>query len=164
MGDAMDRLVRGTAKLEPEILDELGIMVRLDDAVTDYAIANNKAVDSITQFERRQAFLNATIEQGTKKFDEIAEVVDANPYDKLAASFSDLSHELIELVSKGLIPLIDLLSSSPWPFPSFSRIWRRRCTFYSSFNTSSIGWTKILSRTSYYGLKKGRKSSFIRIC
>ena len=113
MGDAMDRLVRGTAKLEPEILDELGIMVRLDDAVTDYAIANNKAVDSITQFERRQAFLNATIEQGTKKFDEIAEVVDANPYDKLAASFSDLSHELIELVSKGLIPLIDLLSSSP---------------------------------------------------
>jgi len=32
MGDALDRLVRGTAKLEPEILEELGILVRLDEA------------------------------------------------------------------------------------------------------------------------------------
>ena len=37
LNDAFDRLVRGAAKLEPEILDELGIMVRLDDAVRDYA-------------------------------------------------------------------------------------------------------------------------------
>ena len=32
MTDALNRLVRGAAKLEPELLDELGIMVRLDDA------------------------------------------------------------------------------------------------------------------------------------
>ena len=31
VGDAVDRLTRGAAKLEPEILDELGIMVRLDE-------------------------------------------------------------------------------------------------------------------------------------
>ena len=37
MTDALDRLVRGAAKLEPEILDELGIMVRLDDATEKYA-------------------------------------------------------------------------------------------------------------------------------
>ena len=30
-------LTRGAIKLEPEILDELGIMVRLDDAVENYA-------------------------------------------------------------------------------------------------------------------------------
>ena len=33
LNDAFDRLTRGAIKLEPEILDELGIMVRLDDAV-----------------------------------------------------------------------------------------------------------------------------------
>ena len=33
LADALDRLTRGAIKLEPEILDELGIMVRLDDAV-----------------------------------------------------------------------------------------------------------------------------------
>ncbi|MAA92136.1 MAG: hypothetical protein CMQ57_01205, partial [Gammaproteobacteria bacterium] len=32
LADAQDRLVRGVAKLEPEILDELGILVRLDAA------------------------------------------------------------------------------------------------------------------------------------
>ena len=113
MGDALDRLVRGTAKLEPEILDELGIMVRLDDAVSDYAISLLKSADSLTQFERRQAFLNATIEQGSKKFSEISNVVEVNPYDKLSASFSDLSHTIIEVVSKGLVPLIEILSSNP---------------------------------------------------
>ena len=114
MGDALDRLVRGTAKLEPEILDELGIMVRLDDAVREYATANNIATDSITQFDRRQAFLNATIEQGAKKFDEIANVVDVNPYDKLAASFSDLAKTLTTVISVGLEPFINFLNSSPF--------------------------------------------------
>ena len=101
--DSFNRLVRGVTKAEPELLDELGIMVRLDDAVRDYALANGIAADSITQFDRRQAFLNATITQGTKKFQEIATVVEVNPYDKLAASFSDLAKTLTTLLSTGLV-------------------------------------------------------------
>ena len=92
MSDAMDRLVRGTAKLEPEILDELGIMVRLDDATAEYAITLKKSVQDLTQYERRMAFLTATNEQGLKKFGELAESVSVNPYDKLAASFKNLSN------------------------------------------------------------------------
>ena len=59
MADAMDRLIRGAAKLEPEILDELGIMVRLDEAAENYARSLNKNVNELTQFERRMAFTNA---------------------------------------------------------------------------------------------------------
>ncbi len=95
MGDALDRLVRGTAKLEPEILDELGIMVRLDDAVQDYADRLGLAAGQVTQFDRRQAFLNATIEQGLKKFEDLSQGVDSNPYDKLAASLADLQKAFI---------------------------------------------------------------------
>ena len=58
LGDSVDRLIRGVAKLEPEILDELGIMVRLDTAVENYAAQINKSASSLTDFERRQAFLN----------------------------------------------------------------------------------------------------------
>ena len=83
MADAMDRLTRGAAKLEPEILDELGIMVRLDDAVDNYARTMNKSVGDLTQFERRQAFTNAIIEDGRNKFDALAEAVDASPYAQL---------------------------------------------------------------------------------
>ena len=113
MGDAMDRLVRGTAKLEPEILDELGIMVRLDDAVRDYAAQLGVAKESMTQFQRRQAFLNASIEQGEKKFGDVADSIDTNPYDKLAATFADLTKSALSLVNTVLTPLITFLSSSP---------------------------------------------------
>ena len=99
MGDALDRLVRGTAKLEPEILDELGIMVRLDDAVSEYADRLGIAAGSLTQFDRRQAFLNATIEQGLKKFEDLSEGVDANAYDKLASALANLQKEVIKAVS-----------------------------------------------------------------
>ena len=99
MGDALDRLVRGTAKLEPEILDELGIMVRLDDAVRVYSDRLGIAVGSLTQFDRRQAFLNATIKEGLEKFEDLSKSIDANPYDKLAASLADLQKAFIKGLS-----------------------------------------------------------------
>ena len=37
MSDAFQRVVRGAAKLEPELLDELGIFTRIDPAVRKYA-------------------------------------------------------------------------------------------------------------------------------
>lgn len=113
MGDALDRLVRGTAKLEPEILDELGIIVRLDDATRDYAATLDKTAADLTTFERQQAFLNATTEQGLKKFGDIADTLDANPYDKLAASFANLAQTGLELANKVLVPIVDLLAQSP---------------------------------------------------
>jgi hypothetical protein len=113
MEDALTRLVKGTAKLEPEILDELGIMVRLDDAVRTYAASIGKSDDQLTQFERRQAFLNATIEQGAKKFGDVADAIDPNAYDQLAASFADLTKQGLILVNNVLSPLITFLASTP---------------------------------------------------
>jgi hypothetical protein len=111
--DALDRLVRGTAKLEPEILDELGIIVRLDQATREYAASLGKTAGQLTQFERQQAFLNATITQGLSKYEKIAQTVDPNPYDRLAAAFTDLTKASVEFVNKGLIPIIEFLSESP---------------------------------------------------
>ena len=112
MGDAMDRLTRGTAKLEPEILDELGIMVRLDDATTEYAATLGKTADDLTQYERRQAFLNATLEQGQKKFKDVIEAADTNPYDRLAAAMNNLVKSGLTLVNKVLGPLASMLANS----------------------------------------------------
>ena len=56
LNDAFDRLTRGAIKLEPEILDELGIMVRLDDATEAYADTIGKTASQLTQFQRQQAF------------------------------------------------------------------------------------------------------------
>ena len=112
MGDAMDRLIRGTAKIEPEILDELGIFVRLDDAVKDYAESMGKTAGQLTQTERRQAFLNTTLTQGALKFANISDSVDVNPYDRLSASFDALSKTLIRIFDVVLRPFVEFFAGS----------------------------------------------------
>ena len=37
MGDSLDRIFRGAIKLEPELLDEIGLFVRVDEASEKYA-------------------------------------------------------------------------------------------------------------------------------
>jgi len=116
MGDALDRLTRGAIKLEPEILDELGIMVRLDDATETYAAQLGKAATQLTRFERQQAFMNAIITEGETKFGDIADSIDPNSYDKLSAAFADLAREGLNLLNNLLIPLINFLTASPGIF------------------------------------------------
>ena len=103
MGDAFDRLTRGAIKLEPEILDELGIMVRLDDAVETYATSLNKSAGALSQVERRQAFMNAILVQGEAKFGDIADSIDNSVYDRLAASFADLTKGIFTFVNETLM-------------------------------------------------------------
>jgi len=109
MGDALDRLTRGAIKLEPEILDELGIMVRLDDATERYAAQLGKTASQLTRFERQQAFMNAIITEGEAKFGAIADAIDPNEYDKLAATFADLTKDFLNFLNSGIIPLIGYL-------------------------------------------------------
>ena len=112
MTDAMDRLTRGAAKLEPEILDELGIMVRLDDATETFAATMGKTASELSQFERRMAFTNAIIEQGTSKFAALSAVVDPNPYDKLAAAFDNLSKTLLGGLNTAFAPFANFLADN----------------------------------------------------
>jgi len=111
LADSLDRLIRGTAKLEPEILDELGIFVRLDDAVSEYAISLNKSASALTDTERRQAFLNKALGQGLRKFGDLSEI-EANPYDKLYANFEELRKGFLNIVNTVAGPVVNLLANS----------------------------------------------------
>jgi len=112
--DAFDRLTRGAIKLEPEILDELGIMVRLDDAVEKYAAQLGKGVNSLTQMERRQAFMNEILEQGAAKFGDIADATDSTAYAKLGATFGDLTTDIFTFLNEStkLNFVVNLLAGS----------------------------------------------------
>jgi hypothetical protein len=111
MPDALSRLSRGITKIEPELLDEIGLFVKVDDAVTIYARSVGKAASQLTDFERRHAFAMLAIEQGEKKFGVIE--MDSNPYSKLLASITNLSQKILETINVALGPLIGILSSSP---------------------------------------------------
>ena len=111
--DSLARLTRGVTKLEPELLDELGIMVRIDEASQKYAATLGKQASELSNFEKRQAFLNAALEEGERKFGAIGESVDSNPYDKLAATFQNLAKTIFGLVNTVIAPLASFLASSP---------------------------------------------------
>jgi hypothetical protein len=91
--DSFQRITRGAIKLEPELLDEIGIFTRLDPAVEKYAASLNKSVAQLTQFERRQAFVNGIIEDGTKAFADVSLEAGSTQekFEKLIASFSNLA-------------------------------------------------------------------------
>lgn len=111
MPDAISRLSRGISKLEPELLDELGIFTKIDKATQDYARSVGKTAASLSDFEKRQAFATAVLKEGLDKFSAID--ISANPYDKLLASLQNLGQGALEIVNKVLTPLVNALSQNP---------------------------------------------------
>jgi len=111
MPDAISRLSRGIAKIEPELLDELGIYVKIEDATRNYALALGKPASALTDFEKRQGFANAVLEQAEKKFNNIK--IDSNPYAKLSASLANLAQTGLEAINKFIGPVVKLLSENP---------------------------------------------------
>lgn len=110
MSDAVSRLTRGITKLEPELLDELGIFTKVGKATEDYAKSVGKSVTSLTDFERRQAFANAVLEEGRQKFGEIA--MESNPYDQLLASLKDVAQNILSVVNTVVAPIAKLLADN----------------------------------------------------
>jgi len=111
MGDSMDRLTKGIAKVQPELLDELGIMARVIPSQEKYARELGKSVSALTDFEKKQAFANAVLEEGERKFSSIT--IDTNPYTQLSASLANVAQSGLELVNKVLGPLAEGLAKSP---------------------------------------------------
>lgn len=111
MSDAISRISRGITKLEPELLDELGLFTKTGKAAEEYARSVGKSVSQLTDFERRASFANAVLAEGEDKFGSIQ--LDTNPYTKLLASVRDLAQTFLDFVNKALVPAVNLLSSSP---------------------------------------------------
>jgi len=111
LGDSLDRVFKGALKAEPELLDELGIILRLEPATQKYAAAIGKTVQSLSTFEKQQAVANEVIEQGLSKFGELAES-DVNPYDKLLASLKDLGTNVARVFNTIIMPAINFMSDN----------------------------------------------------
>ena len=112
--DAFTRVTRGAAKLEPELLDELGIFTRIDPAVEAYAAKLNVATSSLTKFEKRQAFVNAVIEEGQRKFSSIDTTIPSSQksIEQLIVALTDLAKTFGQLVANVLTPLADFFSKN----------------------------------------------------
>ena len=90
--DSLNRLIRGTTKAEPELLDELGIILRLETAAENYGLKIGKLGKDLSIFEKSQAVVNEVLEQGETKFGDFN--TELNEFSKLAKSFDDLLNKI----------------------------------------------------------------------
>ena len=114
MTDSFQRLVRGTTKAEPELLDELGIILRLEPALKNYATSIGKSKDSLNQFEKSQAIANEVLGQAESKFGIIAKTMDPAGFalQKFLKAFDDLMKSVKTGITNFLIPIIDFFGKN----------------------------------------------------
>ena len=89
--DSFNRLIRGVTKAEPELLDELGIILRLDIATRKFANANGLIAEKLTISQRRAAVFEEVQRQLIANFGAMEQEADKllNPFDRLATKISD---------------------------------------------------------------------------
>ena len=108
--DSFDRLVRGASKAEPELLDELGITLRLEEATERYAQAIGKNRKELTTYQRSQAVLIETQRQLNENFGDVDAIT--NPFIKLSKTFEDLVKDVTGAVLPVFSAFADIISRS----------------------------------------------------
>lgn len=96
--DAIDRAFRGIAKQEVEVLDEIGVVTRLDDAFAKYAATLGTTADKLTIVQRRIALTNEVIAQQEERFSGIT--IDSSGYELVAVSVGNAMDSILMNVAK----------------------------------------------------------------
>ena len=112
--DSFNRLTRGITKAEPELLDELGIVLRLEPAMKAYATSIQKNVSDLTQFEKSQAVANEVLEQAESKFGSITKIMDPSAFalQRFAVAFDELVIKIQKGTANFMIPIMEFASKN----------------------------------------------------
>lgn len=107
---SVESLITGIGRQSRLMLDNIGIIVKADEAYESYANKLGITKDELTDADKKQAFLTATMESARAKVESLGDEVLTNQdsYDKLSASASDLASEL----GTSLQPLLTSLAGA----------------------------------------------------
>lgn len=101
MDDALNRVTRGVAKQEVEILDDLGITINLTKAQNDYAKALGTTADKLTTTQKQQAYLQGVLAQSEKSFGFLTESdLGATNIEILGAKFDELANSARQAIAE----------------------------------------------------------------
>ena len=101
---SVESLITGIGRQSRLMLDNIGIIVKTEDAYKRYAAELKKNVDALTDSERKQAFLNATLEAAEEKLGRAgAEVLSA---DMQLQAFSVSTEELTLRMGEAFLPVL----------------------------------------------------------
>lgn len=100
--ESLERMVNGIAKLETEILEELGILTTLQVALRDWEIQTGRNSDKLTQQEKITIFFNRVLEEAERKVGRLGEESEtaSRPIEQLAAFIENVKDRTSEAVAE----------------------------------------------------------------
>lgn len=112
--DSFNRLTRGITKAEPELLDELGIILRLDTATRNYKEALG-ITGELTAFQRSQAVSNEVLAQAEEKYGRVLDATGrtTNSFAQLATAFEEITNSIRNFAVDFLNPIAATLKEMP---------------------------------------------------
>ncbi|MFP9071949.1 hypothetical protein ACLI1Z_15590, partial [Enterococcus faecalis] len=118
MTDALNRVIKGVSKQEIELLDELGVTIRLNDAYENYVKQLNATstgikytVDSLTTYQKQQAYANEVIAESTRRFGYLDDALKATSWEQFAANANSALRSLQQSAATYLNPVMDTLNT-----------------------------------------------------
>lgn len=118
MTDALNRVVKGISKQEIELLDELGITIRLNEAYDAYVKQLNMTsngvkytADSLSSYQKQQAYANKVVEQSTKLFGNLDHVLAATPWETFATNADTALKRVQMSAAKYLAPVANWVNT-----------------------------------------------------
>ena len=105
---SIESLVTGIGRQSRLMLDNIGIITKVDDANKAYARTLKKNVSELTDSEKKQAFLNATMEAAREKVALLGAEVETtqDKMDSFDAAMSDLSANIGQALGVAFLPLM----------------------------------------------------------
>lgn len=111
MGFMLESITTGVGRMSVEILDNLGITVKLEEVYQKHAATLGKNAEALSDVEKKQAVLNAVMVQG-KKLIEATGATDkvfiplTARLGQVRAAFQNMTDD----ISKGLTPVLNVLT------------------------------------------------------
>tara|TARA_R100000808_G_scaffold22905_1_gene50207 strand:+ start:2313 stop:4139 length:1827 start_codon:yes stop_codon:yes gene_type:complete len=98
---SVESLITGIGRQSRLMLDNIGIIVKADQAYDDYAKKLRISTDQLTDAQKKQAFLQATMEAARSKVSQLGEetLSTQDSYDKLSASTFDATTSMGNFIS-----------------------------------------------------------------
>jgi hypothetical protein len=123
--DAMNDFIEGVGKGSTELLDNLNIITRADEAYSSYAEKLGITASKLTDVQKKEAFRLSALQSATKAYEDLggeASLV-VSEQDKLTAAVSDLKTSLGALVDGPATELLQVANLIVSAFTEGAQAW-----------------------------------------
>ena len=110
---AVESLITGIGRQSRLMLDNIGIVVKTEEAYENYAKKLRTTTDRLTDVQKKEAFLNATMESARKKVAQLGKETDSNikSWNRFGATLKNVATDVGSAVNKLLVPALNAVSN-----------------------------------------------------